>query len=72
MEADTLAGLFLALAGRIPEIGESVRAGRWEFTALEKDGNRVRLVRLLRLPEPDQASSLPTDSDDGKESAASS
>jgi len=72
MEADTLAGLFLALAGRIPEIGESVRAGRWEFTALEKDGNRVSLVRLLRLPEPDQASSLPTDSDDGKESAASS
>ncbi|HXP91178.1 MAG TPA: hemolysin family protein [Fibrobacteria bacterium] len=72
MDADTLAGLFLALAGRIPEIGESVRAGRWEFTALEKDGNRVSVVRLLRLPEPDQASSLPTDSDEGKESAASS
>jgi len=71
MDADTLAGLFLALAGRIPEVGESIRSGRWEFTALEKDGNRVSLVRLLRVSEPDQANSLATASEEGKESAAS-
>lgn len=72
MEADTLAGLFLALAGRIPEVGESITAGRWVFTALEKDGNRVSLIRLERLSEPDQPSSRPTDSDEGSDSAASS
>jgi CBS domain containing-hemolysin-like protein len=72
MEADTLAGLFLALAGRIPEVGESVTSGRWVFTALEKDGNRVSLIRLVRLAEPDQPNSRPTDSDDGHDSAASS
>ena len=72
MEADTLAGLFLALAGRIPEVGESVTSGRWMFTALEKDGNRVSLIRLVRLAEPDQPSSRPMDSEEGHDSTASS
>jgi CBS domain containing-hemolysin-like protein len=72
MEADTLAGLFLALAGRIPEVGESIASGRWVFTALEKDGNRVSLIKLVRLAEPDQPSSRATDSDEGHDSAPSS
>lgn len=51
VEADTLAGLFLALAGRLPEVGGIVVFGRWEMTALELDGNRLSRIRLLRLPD---------------------
>lgn len=67
VEVDTVAGLFLALAGRIPEVGAHVEEGAWEFTALELDGNRISLVRLLRLTGLDQVeSSRASASDDGK------
>jgi hypothetical protein len=42
------------------------------FTALEKDGTRVSLIRLVRLAEPDQPSSRPMDPDEGHDSTASS
>ncbi|MEN9307418.1 MAG: hypothetical protein RL173_1350 [Fibrobacterota bacterium] len=51
VEADTLAGLFLALAGRLPEPGATVIVGWWEMTVLELDGNRISRLRLLRLPD---------------------
>lgn len=72
MDADTLAGLFLALAGRIPDVGEAVSRGWWEFKALEKDGNRISQIRLVRLAEPVQANSKATEPDEGQEPAASS
>lgn len=72
LDADTLAGLFLALAGRIPDVGEVVSRGRWEFKALEKDGNRISQIRLLRLAEPVQANSKATEAEEGQEPAASS
>lgn len=71
VEADTVAGLFLALAGRIPEVGSSVIAGAWEFTALELDGNRISLVRLVRLAGLDQTdNSRPTASEDARSEEA--
>lgn len=66
LEADTLAGLVLAQAGSIPEIGVSHDWGRWEFTVLEMDGNRISLVRLQRLPDPDQESSREIASEEGQ------
>jgi len=51
VEADTLAGLFLALAGRLPEPGAMVILGWWEMTVLELEGNRISRLRLLRLPD---------------------
>lgn len=68
MEADTLAGLILALAGSIPEIGAPHDWGRWEFTVLEMEGNRISLVRLQRLPDPDQASAREIASEEGQSS----
>jgi len=66
VEADTVAGLFLALAGRIPEVGGTTTSGAWEFAALELEGNRISLVRMTRLTGLDQeAVSRPTDSDEG-------
>ncbi|MCB9496948.1 MAG: HlyC/CorC family transporter [Fibrobacteria bacterium] len=72
VEVDTLAGLFLALAGRIPDVGDSIEAGAWEMTALALDGNRIALVRMTRLAGLDQvASSRPTDSEEGPPEDAS-
>lgn len=71
VEVDTVAGLFLALAGRIPEVGARVEGGAWEFTALELDGNRISLVRLVRLTGLDQVeSSRANASDEGKSDEA--
>lgn len=51
VEADTVAGLFLALAGCLPEVGGTLEFGKWEMTVLELDGNRISKLRLLRLPD---------------------
>ena len=59
LEADTVAGLFLALAGHLPEVGGMLEFGKWEMTVLELDGNRISRIRLLRLPD----SIVPTVSD---------
>ncbi|HNY31868.1 MAG TPA: hemolysin family protein [Fibrobacteria bacterium] len=68
LEADTLAGLVLALAGSIPEVGEPHDWGSWEFTVLEMDGNRISLVRLQRLPDQDQENAREIASEDGQSS----
>ncbi|MBK9578276.1 MAG: HlyC/CorC family transporter [Fibrobacteres bacterium] len=68
MDADTLAGLVLALAGSIPEVGVPHDWGRWEFTVLEMEGNRISLIRLQRLPDPDQESSREIASEEGQSS----
>lgn len=69
-EADTLAGLYLALAGRLPEVGESLEAGAWEFAVLELEGNRVSQLRLTRISDQ-AASSRATASDEGEPEDAS-
>lgn len=57
IEVDTIAGLVLSLSGRIPEVGTSIEAGAWEFTTLELDGNRISLVKLIRISSLVQAES---------------
>jgi CBS domain containing-hemolysin-like protein len=42
VEADTAGGLFTELAGRIPQVGESVEVQGLRFTVEEMEGNRVR------------------------------
>ena len=72
VEVDTVAGLLLALAGCIPEAGASTEAGAWEFTALELDGNRISLVKLVRISSLVQAdNSRITDEDEGTPDVAS-
>jgi CBS domain containing-hemolysin-like protein len=69
LEVHTLAGLLLTLSGRIPGSDERLAWGDWELSALEREGNRVSLLRLARVPA--QESSRATDSDEGQVPAAS-
>ncbi len=45
---DTLAGFLLSLFDRIPEVGEHIEHEGWEFKVVEKDGNRISKVLLVR------------------------
>lgn len=72
IEVDTVAGLVLALAGCIPDVGAVIEAGAWAFSTLELDGNRISLVKLTRVSSLVQVdSSRATDSDEGAPDAAS-
>ena len=54
-EADytTLAGLLLARHGALPEPGEVIRAGSFEFVILAVATRRIERVRIRRIaPEP--------------------
>lgn len=51
LEADSIGGLFVELAGRIPEPGESIVVEGVRITAREVEGTRVR--RLLVEPRTD-------------------
>ncbi|MDW8060778.1 MAG: hemolysin family protein [Thermomicrobium sp.] len=51
-ETSTIGGLVQAHLGHIPQPGESVTVDGLEATVLEVDGNRVRKVRVRRLPAP--------------------
>jgi putative hemolysin len=43
---DSLGGLVVQLAGRVPSPGESVRAGRFELSVLEGDDRRVAKIEI--------------------------
>lgn len=45
-EADTLAGLILEIAGRIPEINEHLSYNGYEFVVTEADARRVKTVQI--------------------------
>ncbi|MSP89826.1 MAG: HlyC/CorC family transporter [Alphaproteobacteria bacterium] len=52
-DADTLGGLVVLLAGRVPGRGEVVRHGSGlEFDVLDADPRRVKHVRVRNLPRP--------------------
>lgn len=53
VEADTVAGLFTELAGRIPQVGESVEVQGLRFTVEEMEGNRVRQLVIEPAPQHD-------------------
>lgn len=53
-EYETLAGLVLARAGRIPDVGDDVVVDGWRLTVMRRDRNRVAELRLARhTPDPE-------------------
>ena len=42
----TIAGLVLAHAGVVPDVGHTVRHGRYDLTVEDLDGRRITLVRI--------------------------
>jgi CBS domain containing-hemolysin-like protein len=53
-DVDTLGGLVVSLIGRVPQRGEIVSYGGFEFEVLEADPRRIKRLRL-RPPAPPQA-----------------
>ena len=49
---DTVAGLLLAVTGRIPQAGELVRVGRLTFHIEASSDRAIQVVRLVVPPEP--------------------
>jgi putative hemolysin len=45
-EADTLAGLILEIAGRIPEINEQISYNGYDFIVTEADARRIKTVQI--------------------------
>jgi CBS domain containing-hemolysin-like protein len=45
---ETLAGLVLAVLGRIPDVGESVDVDGWRLTVMRRDRRRLAELRLAR------------------------
>jgi CBS domain containing-hemolysin-like protein len=56
---DTLGGLVIELAGRVPSRGEVIRhSSGIEFEVIDADPRRVKRLRLRRLPRPSQSPSI--------------
>ena len=51
---ETLAGFIMARLGHIPEVGETVSFGDWEFIVIEMDRHRIEQVRLVEHAEEDE------------------
>ena len=54
---DTLGGLIVHLAGRVPVVGESLQTGAYRIVILDADERRVSRVELRKMepaPEPDE------------------
>ena len=53
---NTVAGLLLAVSGRLPAIGERIECAGWMFEVVDLDGRRIDQVLVSRLvaPRPDQ------------------
>ena len=53
---DSLGGLLVHLAGQVPVIGETLRAGSYRVVVLDADERRVRRVEMLRASteQPDE------------------
>ncbi len=45
---ETLGGMIVQLAGRVPEPGCRVQAGPWDFTVIDADGRHVKRVEIWR------------------------
>lgn len=48
---NTLAGLLMAVSGRLPAIGERIECGDWRFEVVELDGKRVDKVLAIRIAD---------------------
>jgi len=49
-DSESLAGLVLELAGKIPTINETIQCGDFEFTVLEADKSKIMLVKVSINP----------------------
>ena len=54
-EADTLAGLILEIAGRIPEINEQISYNGYDFIVTEADARRIKTIQITVPGEANQA-----------------
>lgn len=45
----TVAGLIIEQLGDLPNEGDSIQFGDWQFEVLEKDGHRIERVRITKL-----------------------
>jgi CBS domain containing-hemolysin-like protein len=52
--ADTLGGYIYGTIGRVPVGGEQVQIGDWVLTVEQVSGRRIRKVRAVRLPHPEE------------------
>jgi putative hemolysin len=48
---NTLAGLILAVSGRLPQVGEAVYAVGWRFEVVDLDGRRIDKVWASHQPQ---------------------
>jgi putative hemolysin len=52
---NTLAGLLMAVSGRLPAPGERIDCGEWVFEVVDLDGRRIDKVLAQTVPEPADA-----------------
>ncbi len=52
-EFDTIGGLVLQACGRMPHVGDRVRINQFEFTILEGDRRKIRLLEMIPAPAPE-------------------
>ena len=48
---NTLAGLLLAVSGRLPKVGEAIYAEGWRFEVVDLDGRRIDKVLARYQPQ---------------------
>jgi CBS domain containing-hemolysin-like protein len=53
-DSETIAGLVLELAGKLPEVGQELVAKDFTFTVLERTENRINRVKISIVPTPKQ------------------
>ena len=51
-ESDTIAGLFLELAGEFPIVQQVVKYKQFSFTVMEIQKNRIQKIQLIINPQP--------------------
>lgn len=49
---NTLAGLMMAVSGRLPDVGERVEVDSWVFEVVDLDGRRIDKVLAQPVPQP--------------------
>ena len=49
---NTVAGLLMAVSGRLPEVGARIDCGAWVFEVIDLDGKRIDKVLAARQPTP--------------------
>ena len=54
-ECDTVGGLIVHQLGHIPKRGEKVEIGRFRFVVLRADNRRIQMLKLLLLPDGEEA-----------------